>query len=106
MVSSLVFCSVPDPGQGLQETRRVLAPAGQLRMMEHVRADGWLGRLQDMLQPVWTFCAGGCHPNRRTEDAVEAAGFRILDDGRRRTRTMRRFVARQDVQEGTREESP
>lgn len=95
VVSSLVFCSVPDAQQGLAEVKRVLAPKGQLRMMEHVRSDGAVyGRVQDAIQPAWTLVSGGCHPNRRTEAAVEAAGFTIEADGRRSDGTMRRFVAR------------
>src|SRR5262245_50456374 len=38
VLSGLVFCSVPDPGRGLEEVRRVLGPGGTLRMMEHVRS--------------------------------------------------------------------
>jgi SAM-dependent methyltransferase len=38
VLSGLVFCSVPDVGQGLREVQRVLRPDGQLRMLEHVRA--------------------------------------------------------------------
>lgn len=95
VVSSLVFCSVPKPEVGLHEIGRVLARDGQLRMLEHVRhrADviGWL---QDLIQPLWTVVAGGCHPNRRTEETVEANGFVIQEDGRRARGTMRRFVAR------------
>jgi SAM-dependent methyltransferase len=95
VVSSLVFCSVPDPARGLAEARRVLRPEGRLRMMEHVRAVGRFGgRVQDLLQPVWTRVTGGCHPNRRTEETVEAAGFQIERETRRARGTMRRFSAR------------
>jgi ubiquinone/menaquinone biosynthesis C-methylase UbiE len=94
VVSGLVFCTVPDPGRALQEVRRVLQPRGRLRMMEHVRATGAIaGRLQDLLQPAWTAIAGGCHPNRQTESAVESAGFVIEEEGRRARGTMRRFQA-------------
>jgi ubiquinone/menaquinone biosynthesis C-methylase UbiE len=95
VVSSLVFCSVPRPEVGLAEVKRVLAPGGELRMMEHVRSDGRVtGWWQDMIQPAWTCVAGGCHPNRRTEQVVEAAGFAIDAEGRRSNGNMRRFVAR------------
>ena len=94
VVSGLVFCSVADPHRGLREVRRVLAPHGSLRMMEHVRAGGLTGRLQDLIQPAWTKLVGGCHPNRETEANVEAAGFTILPDGRRVKGSMRRFVAK------------
>ncbi|MDP1827707.1 MAG: class I SAM-dependent methyltransferase [Archangium sp.] len=94
VVSGLVFCSVPKPEVGLAEVKRVLAPEGRLRMLEHVRSEGWYGGVQDFLQPAWTKVAGGCHPNRRTVEAVEAAGFTIEEDGRRSDGTMRRFSAK------------
>jgi len=95
VVSSLVLCSVDDPSRALAEIRRVLAPGGELRAMEHVRARrGWLARLQDLAEPAWIRLTGGCHPNRDTEHAVAAAGFHIEERGRRASGLMRRFVAR------------
>jgi len=95
VVSSLVFCSVPRPERGLAEVRRVLAPGGTLRMIEHVRSTRpWKARLQDAVQPLWTRVAGGCHPNRETERTVEASGFSIDAGERRAQADLRRFVAR------------
>jgi len=95
VVSGLVFCSVHDPRGGLAEVRRVLAPSGRLRMVEHVRsASRVAARVQDLVQPAWTVVAGGCHPNRDTERTVAEAGFSIEEDGRRGSGTMRRFCAR------------
>jgi ubiquinone/menaquinone biosynthesis C-methylase UbiE len=93
VVSSLVFCSVPHPERGLAEVKRVLREDGRLRMLEHVRHPGWYGPVQDFIQPAWTFVAGGCHPNRNTEQTVVDAGFVIEEDGRRSEGTMRRFSA-------------
>lgn len=95
VVSSLVFCSVDDPPQGLQEIRRVLRNDGELRMLEHVRSQSpvW-ARLQDHFQPLWTSLSGGCRPNRNTETAVEAAGFRIEPADRETAHVLRRFTAR------------
>src|SRR5581483_1762431 len=93
VLSGLVFCSVGDPARGLAEVRRVLRADGEVRMLEHVRATvPWRARVQDVLQPTWTWVAGGCHPNRDTEAAVARAGFVIGD--RRAQGTMRRFSAR------------
>jgi len=95
VVSGLVLCSVSDPERALGEARRVLRPDGELRALEHVRSTRpWRGRFQDAIQPAWTWFAGGCHPNRTTEEAVEAAGFAIQADGRRAEDNMRRFAAR------------
>jgi len=95
VISSLVFCSVPDPAKGLAEVRRTLKREGALRMVEHVRSTGSFGAwLQDFIQPAWTAVAGGCHPNRDTERNVIQAGFQI-DPGSLRIRgNMRRFFAR------------
>jgi ubiquinone/menaquinone biosynthesis C-methylase UbiE len=95
VVSGLVLCSVPDPARGLAEVRRVLRADGTLRALEHVRSTRrWKARAQDWLQPAWTRFAGGCHPNRDTERAVEAAGFTIEAEGRRAEADFRRFAAR------------
>ncbi len=86
VVTSLVFCSVDDVPGGLAEIHRVLKDGGRLRMLEHVRATSpFWARLQDGIQPAWTRLSGGCRPNRATEEAVEAAGFRI-DPGAHKVR--------------------
>ncbi len=95
VLSGLVFCSVDDVPAGLSEVRRVLGPGGTFRLLEHVRSSsrleaGW----QDLVQPAWTWVAGGCRPNRETERAVEEAGFEIEPASRAASGTFRRLVAR------------
>jgi SAM-dependent methyltransferase len=84
VVSTLVLCTVRDLPRSLAEARRVLRPGGELRFMEHVRGEGLLGRVQDAVQPVWGWCAAGCHANRRTEAALTAAGFAFGEMSRMR----------------------
>lgn len=82
-VASLVLCSVPDQASALAELYRVIRPGGELRFYEHVRAaTPKRARLQDRLDRVWPRFGGGCHPNRRTEEAIEAAGF-VIEECRR-----------------------
>lgn len=95
VVSGLVFCSVSEPPRAFDEVRRILAPAGTLRMLEHVRATTRLhARLQDVFQPLWTRFSGGCRPNRDTETALLSARFRLDEASRRASGTMRYLVAR------------
>ena len=78
VVSMLVLCTVEDQPRALQEIRRVLRPNGQLLFSEHVRSeDPKRARWQDRLEPVWGAVANGCHPNRRTLDAIREAGFDV-----------------------------
>jgi SAM-dependent methyltransferase len=94
VVSGLVLCSVDDPDAALAEIRRVLDPAGTLRLLEHVRHPGVRGALQDLVQPAWTAISGGCRPNRETEAIVARAGFEVVPGTRRAEGAMRRLEAR------------
>lgn len=80
VVASLVLCSVPEPARALAEMRRVLRPDGELRVYEHVRSTGRVrGTFEDLITPLWSRAGGGCHPNRKTAEAVAAAGFEVDD---------------------------
>jgi ubiquinone/menaquinone biosynthesis C-methylase UbiE len=74
-----VLCTVPDQQRALPELRRVLKPGGELRFLEHVRADGRKARVQQWLDRsgAWPRVAGGCHCSRDTVATIEAAGFRV-----------------------------
>lgn len=77
VVSTLVLCSVRQPGQAIQEILRVLKPGGQFVFIEHVAAPRGTFRrsMQSFVRPVWSFAADGCQPNRETWTLVEGAGF-------------------------------
>lgn len=77
VVSTFVFCSVPDPVRGLREARRVLRPGGRLALLEHVRSPNpVLGRIMDWMNPVMVRITGA-NINRDTVANVERAGFRV-----------------------------
>ena len=79
VVSGLVLCTVGDPGASITEVARVLKPGGRFLFLEHVRDTDGTGRArwQDRLERPWGFFAGGCHPNRRTVEAVESSPLRV-----------------------------
>jgi ubiquinone/menaquinone biosynthesis C-methylase UbiE len=78
VVATLVLCTVTDQQRTLAEARRVLVEGGRFLYIEHVRSSRpGLARWQDRLQRPWGFFAGGCHPNRATDQAIADAGFWI-----------------------------
>jgi len=79
-VVTLVLCTVPDPEGTLSEIKRVLKADGQLLFLEHVRSHSpELAKWQDRLESPWRFLADGCHCNRDTAAAIDAAGFQLGD---------------------------
>jgi ubiquinone/menaquinone biosynthesis C-methylase UbiE len=74
-----VLCSVPDQAAALAEFRRLVRPGGELRFYEHVRSRrAGFARYQDRVDPLWSRAMGGCHPNRDTLAAIEAARFELV----------------------------
>jgi phosphatidylethanolamine/phosphatidyl-N-methylethanolamine N-methyltransferase len=74
VVSSLVFCAVPDPLRGLNEVRRVLRPGGKLVMLEHVIGDTpLLARFMKLVSPPIRALTG--------EDFVRDTGLNVQKSG-------------------------
>jgi ubiquinone/menaquinone biosynthesis C-methylase UbiE len=78
VVATLVLCTVEDPERAVAEARRMLVEGGKLIFLEHVRSSSRrLARWQDRLERPWGFFAGGCHPNRPTDQTLAESGFWI-----------------------------
>jgi SAM-dependent methyltransferase len=78
VVTTLVFCSIPNPQRALSEVARVLKPGGHFFTIDHVRCDQpIIGALQDLFASPWKVMTGGCNLNRQTEDIFRSAGYTI-----------------------------
>jgi ubiquinone/menaquinone biosynthesis C-methylase UbiE len=77
VIATFVFCSVPDPVQGLRELGRVVRLDGHIVLLEHVRIDRpIIGPLMDALSPL-IVRLNGANINRRTLTNVQIAGLKI-----------------------------
>jgi ubiquinone/menaquinone biosynthesis C-methylase UbiE len=76
VVTSCVFCSVPNPVQGLKEIKRVCKNGGKIVMLEHVKSHKkMVGPLMDAFNfiPLHIY---GANINRETVDNLLKAGFK------------------------------
>ncbi len=56
----------------------MIKPGGRLLFVEHGRApEPGVARWQDRLDPFWLRLSGGCHLNRKIDDLLSDAGFRV-----------------------------
>lgn len=77
-VSTFTLCTIPDPSSALREVRRVLKPEGSFLFLEHGRSDDpSIARWQDRLNPLQQIVACGCNLNRRMDQLIVQAGFRL-----------------------------
>lgn len=80
VVSTCVFCSVPNPVQGLREIRRVVKSDGVVLMLEHMRSRSkFISYGFDCINPL-TVRMFGTNVNRRTIENIEKAGLNIIDE--------------------------
>ncbi len=80
VTSTWTLCSIDRLRAALVELARVLNPAGEFLFLEHGRHERrWVGRIQDTLNPVQNFVGCGCNLNRKIDDEIENAGFRITE---------------------------
>lgn len=72
------LCSISESAEALRNMRRTLKADGKLLFIEHGRSrDRGVVAWQDRITPAWRRIAGGCHLNRKIDELISAAGFRI-----------------------------
>ncbi|RCW48305.1 MULTISPECIES: class I SAM-dependent methyltransferase [unclassified Halanaerobium] len=78
IVTSCVFCSVPDPIKGLEELKRVLKEDGRIIMLEHMRSQNEIvGKMMDWVNWVSLY-TWGANINRKTIENIEKAGLKLV----------------------------
>ncbi|HLR43304.1 MAG TPA: class I SAM-dependent methyltransferase [Pseudogracilibacillus sp.] len=93
VVSTCVFCSVPNPIRGLQEIRRVVKPDGKVVMLEHMRSNNKIAaKMLDIINPI-TVRMSGANVNRETIKNIENAGLKIEEEQYLMTSIMRKITA-------------
>lgn len=75
--ASLVFCTVESPAAGFSELRRVVRPGGTVVLLDHVRPNGLLGPIFDLLNLIVVPLCGD-HVNRQTASTAGASGLNVL----------------------------
>ena len=75
--ATLVFCSLADPEKAFAELRRVVKSGGPVILLEHVRPNGLLGPVFDLLNLI-TVPLFDDHFNRRTAEEARANGLQLV----------------------------
>lgn len=78
VISSFVFCTVPDPVKGLSESFRVLKTGGIAIFVEHMKSSSFLLNAILNTMNLITVPMMGTYMNRETQNNIEKAGFRIV----------------------------
>lgn len=92
IVSTCVFCSVPNPVKGFKELRRVVKPKGKIVMLEHMRSENEvIGKALDLVNPLASRISG-TNVNRRTMENIEKAGLHIIEESYLRSSIMRKII--------------
>ncbi len=76
--ATLVFCSIPEPTLAFKELKRVIKPGGRIVLLEHVRPEGILGPVFDLINKA-TLALADDHFNRETAKLAADSGLKIVE---------------------------
>lgn len=80
VVFTFTLCTIPDIDAALAEAARVLKPGGQVLFIEHGLSDErGTARWQHRLNRLQMTLCGGCHLNRRMDEAIKRSPLRLTD---------------------------
>jgi len=77
IISTFVFCTVPDPIQGLKELLRVLKPSGKAVFLEHMKSKSFFINLHLYVMNIFTMAILGTSMLKETQKNIQTAGFEI-----------------------------
>jgi len=77
VISTFVFCTVPDPIAGLREVYRVLKPKGKVIFLEHMKSKYFVLNIILYLMNTVSKKLLGTSMIRETQKNIEQAGFTI-----------------------------
>ena len=78
VISTFVFCTVPDPTAGLKEVYRVLKPEGKVIFLEHMKSKYSVLNIFLYLMNIVSTRVLGTSMLRETQKNIEQAGFTIV----------------------------